>query len=381
MPNAFIGQSVFDAALDRLLGLYRDGHRVVISFSGGKDSGVCLELALIAAEATDRLPVEAVMRDEEVMIPGTYEYAARVARQENVDFRWFIAHNPNVNIFNREIPYFWTFDERLDPSEWVRPWPELAVEIPEKRYFGMVTKERFPPPEGKDLVSVLGLRATESMGRRMGIYSSKGFLTNENAVGTRYARPIYDWSDGDVWLAHKMYGWDYNEAYDTMRRNGVSRNNLRVAPPTMSVASLECLQAAAKAHPTWFERVQRRLPGIATAVRFGAVAVEPQRRLNESWEQAYNRLCIKDAPDWIADRAQRYKMIALEYHFKHTTDPLPEVRRCSGGRCQIIGGSWKRMADIMYNGDPFSAKQQEIKHVEPSVFRPDAGELGGPPGF
>lgn len=43
-----IGISVFDAAIDRLLPIYRDGHRVVVSFSGGKDSTVTLECAVLA---------------------------------------------------------------------------------------------------------------------------------------------------------------------------------------------------------------------------------------------------------------------------------------------------------------------------------------------
>ena len=74
----FLGLNVFDQAIDRLVKEYKDGHRIVVSFSGGKDSTVCLELCIIAATMTNRLPVDVVMRDEEIMHPGTYEYCERI---------------------------------------------------------------------------------------------------------------------------------------------------------------------------------------------------------------------------------------------------------------------------------------------------------------
>lgn len=59
------GTTVFDESISRIEALYRAGHRVVVSFSGGKDSGIILELARIAAERAGKPPVEVVMRDEE----------------------------------------------------------------------------------------------------------------------------------------------------------------------------------------------------------------------------------------------------------------------------------------------------------------------------
>ena len=61
-----LAMNVFDAAIERLKRLYAEGHTVVISYSAGKDSHVCVELAIIAAQEINRLPVHVVMRDEEV---------------------------------------------------------------------------------------------------------------------------------------------------------------------------------------------------------------------------------------------------------------------------------------------------------------------------
>ena len=59
----YLGESVFDAGLQRLLNSYEAGHRVLVSTSGGKDSTVCTELAVIAARMAGRLPVELIHRD------------------------------------------------------------------------------------------------------------------------------------------------------------------------------------------------------------------------------------------------------------------------------------------------------------------------------
>lgn len=91
MPRRYIGQNVFDTAVERMVILYEKGHRVVVSFSGGKDSGVCVEICVIAARLTGHLPVEVIMRDEEIMFPGTFEYAERMAQRDDVDFHWIYA--------------------------------------------------------------------------------------------------------------------------------------------------------------------------------------------------------------------------------------------------------------------------------------------------
>ena len=102
-----VGMNVFDAAIIRMEDLYREGHRIVVSFSGGKDSGVCLEICRIAATRAKRLPVEVVMRDEEIMPPGTFEYCQRIYDDPDFDMNWIIAGQPIINAFNRENPYWW----------------------------------------------------------------------------------------------------------------------------------------------------------------------------------------------------------------------------------------------------------------------------------
>jgi predicted phosphoadenosine phosphosulfate sulfurtransferase len=372
------GLNVFDQAIERMVEVYESGARVVVSMSGGKDSTCSLEVCLLAAQMTGRLPVEAVTRDEEIMFPGTYEYLDRVWHRDDVDLHHLVAGQPIINAFNRQNPYWWVFDDRLDPEQWVRQPPPYAEHITDLNIEAMTTKARFPVAENQTLVSVIGLRVQESRGRLYGLHSSGGYMTKpHHRTGVRLARPIYDWTDGDVWRAIQINGWDYNTAYDQMHRLGVPRTRLRIGPPSMSAAGANQLRMAATAWPNWWDRVVDRLPGMQTAAQYGIRVLSPIRRADETWEQCYQRTCIDEAPAWIAERAVRAATRIVSTHKHHSTSPLPESDPCYV--CGGSMGSWKMLASMLYNGDPFAMRCTILNVVEPDFFREGAGKWNGSP--
>jgi predicted phosphoadenosine phosphosulfate sulfurtransferase len=374
MGRTSLNMQTYSAAMERLTGLYRGDDRIVISFSAGKDSGACLELCIQAAEQEGRLPVEVLLCDEEIMYPGTYEYAERIAARPEVEFHWTLRRQPIINAFNREEPYWWVMDPLLAPEDWVRQPPDYAYDIQTNNIEAIITPESFPPPPGKDLYVVLGLRVQESPNRMMGLYSSGGWITKAHPKwGYRKARPIYDWSDADIWLGHAEFGWDYNKAYDTMLRLGVNRKALRIAPPTMKAAGIAQLQMAQKAWPQWFDKVCERCPGIRTAAQYGRLTVEPRRRLGETWSEAFQRECIDDAPDWISERSSRTRLYVMKRHRAHSTTPFPEVDQCP--KCGGMA-SWEALAKVCFMGDPFSF-HVPVPPVEPDYFRPGTGTWDG----
>lgn len=390
-----LGIDVMDAAYDRLYRLYADGHRLVVCVSGGKDSTVITELAIMAARDAGRLPVEVATRDEEIMLPGTFEYLERLAeRTDEVSFHHVIQGMPCVNLFNRENPYWWTFDDLVDPDVWVRKPPPYAYRVPEQHIQLMVTAARFPAEEGKQSFQVKGIRASESPIRTMGIASSArrarqaqdgterrgkdwdgpqgAHLTKFEISGMRAVRPIYDWTDGDVWRAIGQFGWDYNRAYDVMVKMGVHRLKMRIGPPTQRVSSLDMLQKTHKAWPRWFDRVCTRLPGVRTAVQYGRVAVEPDRRLGETWQQAWHRINVSaEAPAWIRERNLQLAEWFLARHAEHSTGPFPDSANCPG--CSDDPKCWKDAVRQFFSGDPMSHRQSVLPYMDPEFFRPGSG--------
>jgi predicted phosphoadenosine phosphosulfate sulfurtransferase len=376
--RTWLGENVFDAALGRLTEEYQAGNRLVVSISGGKDSTCCTELAIIAARQAGRLPVEVVIRDEEIMFPGTYEYVERLAERPEVSMTWLVAHQPIINAFDREQPYWWVCDPLLDPSEWVRQPPPWHTEIEELNIQAIVNPKLFAPPDGLELRAVLGLRAEESRGRMMGVHTSGGYLTKANRWGVRNIRPIYDWTDADVWLAIRKHGWDYSDAYNVMHRFGLKPRDLRTSPPTMNPAGGDTLRRVGSvAWPAWWDRVCRRLPSVRTYAQYGKRAVMADRRTDETWEGCYQRTCIDTAPAWIAERAEAARIKVLHRHAHHSTTPLPQAGKCLA--CGVLG-SWKKLTETMYGGDPFSLRVT-LPYVDPERFRPGSGYWNGPPSF
>ena len=373
--RGYRSENVYEMAISRMEKLYAEGHRCVVSFSGGKDSTVTLEVTIAAAKKYGALPVDVVVQDEEIAYPGLYEFVDRVAQRPEVRMNWLNMRQPVLNVFNRAEPYFWVFDPLLPSDKWVRTPPSYAIDVDEIDIQGMTTPERFPPDPDKNLYAVIGLRTQESRGRMYGLFSSGGYTTKPNKWGTSNARPIYDWSYGDVWKAINEFKWDYCEAYNTMYRLGIPPMRLRIGPPTMTTGAIEHLQVGMQAWPQWFEKVSERLPGVRTAAQFGKRAVQPERHSGESWKEVFYRECINEAPaDWIKERSIEAERRMLSAHTRHSTDPFHDVAACAS--CHGNVGSYKQLALALYNGDPFSFKVSFMPFVEPGFFRNDTRTWG-----
>jgi predicted phosphoadenosine phosphosulfate sulfurtransferase len=171
-----------------------------------------------------------------------------------------------------------------------------------------------------------------------------------------------------VWLAFHKFGWDRNHAYDVMYKLGMSRSELRIAPPTQSAAGLKSMQLAAKAWPDWFDALAVRCPGVEQGVQFGRRWIEPHHKAGETWMETYYRECIDDAPPWIAERARNVAETYLDRHSHHSSKPFPEVESCHD--CAGGASCWKSMAMKMFLGDPFAATYSFLPFIEPSFFRP-----------
>lgn len=377
--------NVMEATVARLEDAYAAGHRIVHSFSGGKDSVAMVECAIIAARNMGTLPIEAVMRDEELGWPDHYEYAERFANRPEVAFTWLVAGEPHGWVYDRAQPFWWAFDDRLPSSSWLRQPPTWATRIEPITIDVINSVERFPPPEGRDLIVTVGLRAEESRIRTLGVHSMGGWIAKEPKRGVRKAWPIYDWREGDVWRAIAENGWDYPRAYDRLARVGIARSQLRMGAFLNSWAA-RSLPTARKAYPAFFEQLFVRFPGLRTGIADWKRCINPRHLEGESWERTYWRENVQHAPGWIRERAEAVASLAVRRHASHGGgSPIPDGTAacpdCGPGR-----GSWRLLAKAMYLGDPWSETAASgLPYVEPERFRPELagtvrGRWGGHPG-
>jgi 3'-phosphoadenosine 5'-phosphosulfate sulfotransferase (PAPS reductase)/FAD synthetase len=212
----------------------------------------------------------------------------------------------------------------------------------------------------------------------MGIHASKGWLTQiQQPYGFRKGRPIFDWSDGDVWTFIREQAVDYNIAYDAFVRQGINRAKMRIAPPAMSRNSITDLRVARATWPEWHSRLCDRLPGVREATIYGRPAFTPTRRLGQTWEETFIRTCIEEAPRWISVRSKLVHKRLTKLHAAHSTVPLSQDKPgCP--RCGHM--SWKKATEKMYMGDPFCSTMGwwlgGNNPVEADTFREGAPKWG-----
>ena len=85
MVRIYKSQNVYDAALERIRYLFDEFEDVSVSYSGGKDSTVILELSLIVAKEKGRLPLKVMFIDQEAEWTYTIDEVRRVMNLKEVD--------------------------------------------------------------------------------------------------------------------------------------------------------------------------------------------------------------------------------------------------------------------------------------------------------
>lgn len=246
MPKRPLGKNVYDAAIERLHEVFDEFEHVYVSFSGGKDSGVLLNLAIEVARERDRLPLDVLLVDLEAQYAHTVRYVERTLTRPEVRPHWVCLPLHLRNAVSQVQPHWlcWNPDKK---DAWVRPMPEAPGVVSSEKHYPFFYKgmefEDFVPEfgewisEGRRTCCLVGIRSDESLNRFRTLINDRKETLGERQWTTRQtentytAFPIYDWRTEDVWAANGKFGWDYNEIYDLMHLAGVPLSQQRLCQP------------------------------------------------------------------------------------------------------------------------------------------------------
>lgn len=281
---------VYEAAQRRLKIVFDKFDYVYVSFSGGKDSGVLLNLCIdyLRRNAPGR-KLGVMHMDYEVQYSETTDYVART----------FAANRDILEVYHCCVPFkvstctsmyqpYWRPWEESKRDLWVRPLPEGSLTAADFDFF---TDELwdydfqylFMPwlmrrKECGNICALVGIRTQESFNRWRVIHSLKNYNHLYRYKWTfRYdsrvygAYPLYDWHTTDIWTANGKFGWDYNRLYDLYYQAGVPLGNQRVASPFISqaISSLALYRAI---DPDMWGRMIGRINGVNFAGIYGKTA-------------------------------------------------------------------------------------------------------------
>lgn len=302
-----MGLDVYDAARARLRRLFTDFDHLLVAFSGGKDSGVVLNLAVDVAReigAIDKLAL--YYQDYEAGYRATHEYVAR-AFAAFPGRKWWLClpisaacavsmHQPRWIPWDADCHAIWTRPMPAHPyvvheGNCPFPFPKGTKGFDARILFAEWFAAHHP---GRTAV-LIGLRAQESLSRRA-IFTSRS--RKQMHAGLRYttrlhrrlcnAYPIYDWRTEDVWRANARQGWDYNRLYDLFYQAGLSIDQMRVASPfhQSAQASLHLYRVL---DPEGWGRMVGRVNGCNFGALYGGTTAMGWRHITKpahfTWRQ------------------------------------------------------------------------------------------------
>lgn len=368
--------NVYEEALNRTRYIFDHFDKVVVSFSGGKDSTAVLNVALEVARERNKLPLEVVFFDEEAIHPPTIEYVRRVANSEEVDLKWYCLEFKHRNAASNEEPFWYCWDSEKE-DVWVRPLPPEAITEHPNFKKGMSFQEFSPHLYSRSdgsIAMLTGIRTQESLRRYQVIAKKKNdaFINSKSESASNQYRcfPVYDWSSEDVWLAVHKFGWDYNKTYDIFNQTKLHEDFLhqRVCPP-FGEEPLRGLWIYSECFPEMWHKMLYRVQGVATAWRYANTSLYSNSKVkpDHMTYQEYLNVVI----DSYEPEAKNDVKIALnkyiKSHYKQTDDTIHETEPHP-----VSGTSWQWLTRVAIRGD-FKGRQSNYLNTEATKRREQLG--------
>ncbi len=243
---------MYEALQRRLRLIFEEFDNIYLSFSGGKDSGLLLNLVLdFQKKYFPEKRIGVFHQDFEAQYTVTTEYVERTFERikDQVEPYWVCLPMATRTALSSYEMYWYPWDDKKK-EVWVRPMPDKEYVInldrnPMTTYHYRMSQEDLAKQFGRwyrishgdqKTVCLLGMRADESLQRYSGFLNKKYGYKGECWISKQFkdvwcASPIFDWSAEDVWHANYVFGYDYNRLYDLYYMAGLTVSQMRVASP------------------------------------------------------------------------------------------------------------------------------------------------------
>lgn len=249
----YLDNNVYDESVLRIRYILDNFKKVYVSFSGGKDSGVMLNLVI--DELRKNYPgrkVGLMILDNEANYTLSLDFMHRMMQNNRdvLDIYWCcLPITLPCTVSSYEID--WQCWGVKDKHRWIRPMPTEDYIVNINNHCFPFFKENMGYQEfwdefgewysdGEYCACLIGIRTHESLNRWRAIVNenkqthSGNLWTKRNTDHVYNCYPIYDWRTEDIWIANCKFDWDYNKLYDIFWKAGLSIYKMRVASPFMS---------------------------------------------------------------------------------------------------------------------------------------------------
>lgn len=284
----YIDNDVYQSANERIGHIFDNFENIYVSLSGGKDSGVMLNLVLDYMRANNiTRKIGVLFIDLEAFFKMTIDFIETIIN-ENLDLiepYWVCLPMRSMNTVSMYEPW-WVFWDPSKKDKWVRELPAHDYIITDRNNpfdfwrHEMMFEEFITHIGGwysrqhgnKRTACLVGIRTDESLNRwRAIIRTDKGTFENchystkiEDDVYNFY--PIYDWSVEDIWTYNGKFNKPYNRTYDLMYQAGIPLSKQRICEPFGDEQKAGLNMFKVLEPDTWF-----RVAGRVSGANFGNI--------------------------------------------------------------------------------------------------------------
>lgn len=336
MGKNYLNKDVLTAAKERIAYLFDHFDNVLVSFSGGKDSGVCLNLCYDYAKEKGMLHKLAMYHlDYEAQYQMTTDFVTETFAEFDGIRKYWLCLPIEAQCACRMDGAFWTPWAKEARGIWVR-------DMPDSEY--LVSEDNAPFPVERGLTDnqmqdvfakwfagrygrtaiVIGIRADESMdryklvtstARSLHIHRYNGLKWTVDQDDTCCAYPIYDWAVDDVWIYHAKYDKPYNHLYDLYYQAGQSVHEMRVASPFNNCA-MDTLRLYKVIDPANWGKMVGRVNGANFAGMYGGTTAMGWRTIvlpkGHTWK-SYCYFLLSTLDEKLRKHYERILATSIEY--------------------------------------------------------------------